>query len=69
MIEVRERAEAQRIYAEAREHHRLSQQHRRAARIRMQDLRALCDRYGIPIEVITRKDGDRSHGPQGRGQH
>lgn len=54
-------ATARRLRAEARDHKRLSQQHRRLARQKMAELRELCEIYGIEF---VEEDGDvEGHGP------
>ena len=54
--------EASTLYARAREHKRLADQHRKAARRTMEELRALCLEYGFNFEVVT-GSVDASHGP------
>ena len=62
--------EVQTLYAEAREHKRLSTHHRNLAREKMQRLSELAARYramGIEVKYIpTEGGGDSSHGRHDR---
>lgn len=55
--------EAQALYRQAREHKVLSDQHRKAAKQTMEEVRAICERFGFTFEVV-RGGVDESHGPE-----
>ena len=54
---------ARELYAGARDAKRAEARKRREAKVRMEELRRFCAAHDIAFELITRKDGDNSHGP------
>lgn len=55
--------EAQDLYRQAREHKLAADHHRKAARQTMEEVRAICERFGFTFEVV-RGGVDESHGPE-----